>query len=251
MALELPSVAAIATASRPAPPVAPPPNLFAVTGFKPFMGVAHNPTEAIVRALPAYLAERKALPEGWALGCCCVLETAGKGYLPQLLRILDNPEGLPPLLSPAPEGEGAEEAGGPGVEGGGIWGRFVGKGGRRMALGGSAQTVSSEGGVGACAEGGKGAGRAGERGATKSAEGAVGSAHPAGVAEGTGAGGRESRPCGGGGMGGTADVNGGRRVIWVSGVWVSGVGVRVGKRSPGGGGGKGEVMWRARRGADR
>ncbi|CAI5505889.1 unnamed protein product [Closterium sp. Naga37s-1] len=218
MALELPSVAAIATASRPAPPVAPPPNLFAVTGFKPFMGVAHNPTEAIVRALPAYLAERKALPEGWALGCCCVLETAGKGCLPQLLRILDNPEGLPPLpplLSPAPEGEGAEESGGRGAEGGGIWGRLVGKGARRMALGESAQTGGAEGGVGACAEGGKGAGRAGEGGAAKRAEGAVGSAHPVGEAEGAGAGGSESRPSGGGGMGGTADVNGGRRVIWV------------------------------------
>ncbi|GJP45455.1 hypothetical protein CLOM_g4844 [Closterium sp. NIES-68] len=225
MALELAASAAITSAPRPAPPPSPPPNLFAVTGFKPFLGVAKNPTEAIVRALPAYLAERNALPEGWALGCCCVLETAGKGYLPQLLRILDNPEGLPPLpplLPPAHGteggGEGAGEKGGWGSAGGGVWGRIMGKGGRRMALGESALTGSEGGEVGACAEEEAQAEaegeRAGEAGATKSGERAAGFAHPAELAEGAGAGERESRACGGS-MGGRADAFGGRRVIWV------------------------------------
>lgn len=60
-----------------------------ITGFKKFQGVAENPTETIVNNLKAYV-ERRGLPAGVTLGSCTVLETAGDGALPVLLKTLES-----------------------------------------------------------------------------------------------------------------------------------------------------------------
>ncbi|KAL3368442.1 hypothetical protein AABB24_009344 [Solanum stoloniferum] len=59
-----------------------------VTGFKKFHGVAQNPTETAVSNLKYYV-EIKGLPAGVTLGSCTVLETAGEGGLPALLKVIE------------------------------------------------------------------------------------------------------------------------------------------------------------------
>lgn len=59
-----------------------------VTGFKKFHGVAQNPTETAVSNLKYYV-EKKGLPAGVTLGSCTVLETAGEGGLPTLLKVIE------------------------------------------------------------------------------------------------------------------------------------------------------------------
>ncbi|KAH0669042.1 hypothetical protein KY289_023535 [Solanum tuberosum] len=59
-----------------------------VTGFKKFHGVAQNPTETAVSNLKYYV-EMKGLPAGVTLGSCTVLETAGEGGLPALLKVIE------------------------------------------------------------------------------------------------------------------------------------------------------------------
>ncbi|KAL3337202.1 hypothetical protein AABB24_029715 [Solanum stoloniferum] len=59
-----------------------------VTGFKKFHGVAQNPTETVVSNLKYYV-EKKGLPAGVTLGSCSVLETAGEGGLPTLLKVIE------------------------------------------------------------------------------------------------------------------------------------------------------------------
>lgn len=59
-----------------------------VTGFKKFHGVAQNPTETVVNNLKDYV-EKRGLPAGVTLGSCTVLETAGEGGLPTLLKVIE------------------------------------------------------------------------------------------------------------------------------------------------------------------
>ncbi|GAB2297404.1 hypothetical protein Dimus_031509 [Dionaea muscipula] len=59
-----------------------------VTGFKKFQGVSENPTEIIVSKLKDYVS-KVGLPAGVTLGSCTVLETAGEGILPVLLKLLE------------------------------------------------------------------------------------------------------------------------------------------------------------------
>lgn len=59
-----------------------------VTGFKKFHGVAQNPTEIAVNNLKDYV-EKRGLPAGVTLGSCTVLETAGEGGLPTLLKVIE------------------------------------------------------------------------------------------------------------------------------------------------------------------
>lgn len=59
-----------------------------VTGFKKFHGVAQNPTETAVNNLKDYV-EKRGLPAGVTLGSCTVLETAGEGGLPTLLKVIE------------------------------------------------------------------------------------------------------------------------------------------------------------------
>ncbi|KAK4376884.1 hypothetical protein RND71_003180 [Anisodus tanguticus] len=60
-----------------------------VTGFKKFHGVAQNPTEITVNGLKDYV-EKRGLPAGVTLGSCTVLETAGEGGLPMLLKVIES-----------------------------------------------------------------------------------------------------------------------------------------------------------------
>ncbi|KAK4741419.1 hypothetical protein SAY87_025007 [Trapa incisa] len=71
-----------------------------VTGFKKFHGVSENPTETIVRNLKGFV-DRKGLPPGLTLGSCTVLETAGEGAVPALLKVLES--GIPPVNSSSRE----------------------------------------------------------------------------------------------------------------------------------------------------
>ncbi|KAK4789093.1 hypothetical protein SAY86_020412 [Trapa natans] len=71
-----------------------------VTGFKKFHGVSENPTETIVRNLKSFV-DRKGLPPGLTLGSCTVLETAGEGAVPALLKVLES--GIPPVNSSSRE----------------------------------------------------------------------------------------------------------------------------------------------------
>ncbi|KAG4159186.1 hypothetical protein ERO13_D02G161100v2 [Gossypium hirsutum] len=59
-----------------------------VTGFKKFQGIAHNPTETIVNNLKNFVESKGLLPAGVTLRSCTVLETAGSGALPVLLKVL-------------------------------------------------------------------------------------------------------------------------------------------------------------------
>ncbi|XP_055810312.1 uncharacterized protein LOC129880348 [Solanum dulcamara] len=59
-----------------------------VTGFKKFHGVAQNPTEIAVNNLKDYV-EKRGLRAGVTLGSCTVLETAGEGGLPALLKVIE------------------------------------------------------------------------------------------------------------------------------------------------------------------
>lgn len=59
-----------------------------VTGFKKFHGVSQNPTETTVNNLKDYV-EKRGLPAGVTLGSCTVLETAGEGGLPTLLKVIE------------------------------------------------------------------------------------------------------------------------------------------------------------------
>lgn len=61
-----------------------------VTGFKKFQGIAHNPTETIVNNLKNFVESKGLLPAGVSLGSCTVLETAGDGALPVLLKVLES-----------------------------------------------------------------------------------------------------------------------------------------------------------------
>ncbi|KAL9423895.1 hypothetical protein AB3S75_035899 [Citrus x aurantiifolia] len=60
-----------------------------INGFKKFQGIAENPTETVVNNLKAYV-ERRGLPAGVTLGSCTVLEAAGDGALPTLLKTLES-----------------------------------------------------------------------------------------------------------------------------------------------------------------
>lgn len=60
-----------------------------ITGFKKFQGVAENPTETVVSNVKAYV-DRRGLPAGVTLGSCTILETAGDGALPILLKTLES-----------------------------------------------------------------------------------------------------------------------------------------------------------------
>lgn len=60
-----------------------------VTGFKKFHGVAQNPTETTVNSLKDFVKNR-GLPAGVTLGSCTVLETAGEGGLPTLLKVIES-----------------------------------------------------------------------------------------------------------------------------------------------------------------
>ncbi|KAF3431244.1 hypothetical protein FNV43_RR25974 [Rhamnella rubrinervis] len=59
-----------------------------VTGFKRFQGVAQNPTETIVNNLKDFV-ERRGLAAGVTLGSCTILETAGDGALPMLIKTME------------------------------------------------------------------------------------------------------------------------------------------------------------------
>ncbi|PPS15955.1 hypothetical protein GOBAR_AA04632 [Gossypium barbadense] len=61
-----------------------------VTGFKKFQGIAHNPTETIVNNLKNFVESKGLLPAGVTLRSCTVLETAGNGALPVLLKVLES-----------------------------------------------------------------------------------------------------------------------------------------------------------------
>lgn len=60
-----------------------------VTGFKKFHGVAQNPTETTVNSLKDFV-KKRGLPAGVTLGSCTVLETAGEGGLPTLLKVIES-----------------------------------------------------------------------------------------------------------------------------------------------------------------
>lgn len=60
-----------------------------INGFKKFQGIAENPTETVVNNLKAYV-ERRGLPAGVTLGSSTVLEAAGDGALPTLLKTLES-----------------------------------------------------------------------------------------------------------------------------------------------------------------
>ncbi|KAF8017545.1 hypothetical protein BT93_H2658 [Corymbia citriodora subsp. variegata] len=60
-----------------------------VTGFKKFNVVSTNPTETIVNNLKSFV-EKKGLPPGVTLGTCVVLEVAGDGALPMLLKVMES-----------------------------------------------------------------------------------------------------------------------------------------------------------------
>ena len=54
-----------------------------------FMGVAENPTETIVGNLKEYM-KKKGPSKGLVIGSCNVLETAGRGAIAPLYKILES-----------------------------------------------------------------------------------------------------------------------------------------------------------------